>query len=413
MRRIDELPYLDYFDAGVAADPEAAVIALAEQDWIARTPFGIAVLRYDECFRLLRDQRLSAPPDFGLKEHGVTGGRAQNAMANVLMVMQGEEHRRVRALVAPALSRSNADRLRPQIRAFVADALSDVADKGVGDLIDAVAVPLPPQVICAWLGLPDTEARRVAEWADTLSLVMDLHVKKHLPRIEECMKEVWSYVEDRIEAVRAVGAGGEDTISQLIRAEEAGDRLTNEEMINLILLSLVAGSDTTRMQLGNALWLFAQRPDQWDLLRAQPDLVASAVEEAMRFKPVTFKSLRYTREPIEFHDVALDEGVFVELVNPAAHHDRNVYGNAAEFDITRFAERGQRPQLTFGAGPHQCVGQFLARAEMEEALLLLSARMPGLRLDPDDAEGVVWKPPFGATQGPTRLPMRWNVEVSA
>jgi cytochrome P450 len=406
VRQVDDLPALDYFDPEVAADPDAAVLKLSQTDWIARTPFGVAVLRYDECFRLLRDQRLSAPPDFGMSEHGVKDGLAQKMMSECLMVLHGEEHRRLRNLIAPALSRENADRFRPAIRQYLDELVSNVERVGHGDLVAEVAVPLPPKVISAWLGLPDSAVGLITRWADTLGLVMSIDVVKHLSEIESCMREVRDYVGERIEEVR--GKDGDDTLSMLARAEAEGDRLSNEEILNLVQLSLVAGSDTTRLQLGNALWLFAHHPQQWAAIAEDPSLAASAVEEILRFRPVTFKSLRYTREDIEYRDVFLPQGVFVEVVNPGAHFDRNVYANPYEFKVGRFRDKRLRPQLTFGAGPHQCVGQFLARAELEEALIMLSQRLPELRLDDSDPQGVQWKPPFGAVQGPTRLPLRWD-----
>lgn len=405
MRQIDDLPRLDYFNPGVAADPDAAVLKIAENDWIARTPFGVAVLRYNECFKLLRDQRLGAPPDFGMSEHGVKEGIAQKAMSNSLMVLNGEEHRRLRSLIAPALSRENADRFRPAVRHFLDELIGNIEVRGHADLVAEIAVPLPPRVMCMWLGFPDSAAASMSGWADTLGKVMSIDVRKHLAEIESTMAEVTAYSLNRIEQLR--GTGGEDTLSLLIRAEEEGDRLTNQEMVNLVLLSIVAGSDTTRLQLGNALWLFAHHPDQWKALAEDPALVPLAVEEILRFRPVTFKSLRYTREDIEVNDVFLPQGLFVEVVNPGAHFDHSVYANPYEFDIRRFGEKRLRPQLTFGGGPHQCAGQFLARAELEEALAMLAQRLPELRLDDSDPIGVQWKPPFGAVQGPTRLPMRW------
>jgi len=405
MRQIDELPRLDYFDRKVAADPDAAVLTIAESDWIARTPFGVAVIRYDECFRLLRDQRLSAPPDFGMSEHGVKQGMAQQAMSKSLMVLHGEEHRRLRNLIAPALSRENADRFRPAIRDYLDELITPVEGRGQADLVAEIAVPLPPRVMCVWLGFPESHAMQMSGWADKLNKVMSIDVRKHLAQIESCMAEVTDYVMTRIEELR--GQNGEDTLSILIRAEEHGDRLTNQEMVNLVLLSIVAGSDTTRLQLGNALWLFAHHPAQWAALAEDPSLIPIAVEELLRFRPVTFKSLRFTREDIEYNDVLIPKGTFVEVINPGAHFDESVYANPYDFDIRRFGER-QRPQLTFGAGPHQCAGQFLARAELEEALNMLTQRLPGLRLDDEDPKGVEWTPPFGAVQGPTRLPMRWT-----
>lgn len=409
MRQIDELPRLDYFDREVAADPDAAVLEIASTDWVARTPFGVAVLRYNECFKLLRDQRLSAPPDFGMSEHGVKEGIAQQAMSKSLMVLHGDEHRRLRSLIAPALTRDNADRFRSAIRQFVDELVSNIEGRGEADLVAAVAVPLPPRVMCVWLGFPESHAMLMSGWADRLNKVMSINVGEHLADIEACMAEVTDYVLNRIEELR--GRHGDDTLSILIRAEEQGDRLTNQEMVNLVLLSIVAGSDTTRLQLGNALWLFAHHPDQWAALAEDPALIPLAVEEILRFKPVTFKSLRYTREDIEYNDVILPKGTFVEVVNVGAHFDETVYANPYDFDIRRFADKRLRPQLTFGAGPHQCAGQFLARAELEEALKMLSQRLPALSLD--DPAAIEWTPPFGAVQGPTRLPMRWKTNAAA
>jgi cytochrome P450 len=186
-----------------------------------------------------------------------------------------------------------------------------------------------------------------------------------------------------------------------VQAEEAGDRLSDEELQSLIASLLFAGYDTTRNQLGLAMWLFAQYPDQWDLLAKRPELATRAVEEIMRFRGAVAVAPRVVAEDFELNGYHFTAGTMLSLSTGAANHDPVVYHDPYRFDIS--VER--EPQLTFGGGPHYCLGASLARAEMQEALPMFADRLPGLALDGEPT----WRPPFGI-YGPETLPVTFATE---
>jgi cytochrome P450 len=187
-------------------------------------------------------------------------------------------------------------------------------------------------------------------------------------------------------------------ISALIAAEESGDQLTDEELRVMVALLVFAGQDTTRNQLGYALTTFLEHPAQWAQLAEAPTLAARVVEEVMRVRPVVPVIWRVAAEDFEFGGLRIAAGTFVSMFVTAAHTDPRVFG-AAGFDISL-----ERPApLTFGGGIHYCLGAPLARAEMEEALPILAARLRA----PELTGSVRWRPALGIC-GPLALPLRFR-----
>jgi cytochrome P450 len=190
-------------------------------------------------------------------------------------------------------------------------------------------------------------------------------------RIEQATEELYGYVEGLLELRRREPS--EDLISALLAAEDEGTRLSHTECINLVLNVIAGGVDTTQAQLSHALRLFAEHPAQWDLLAAEPERVPAAVDEVLRFEPITPFTARICTGQIEYRGVIFPAGSIVAICSERANRAQ---GAGEEFDIT--ADPGGRA-LTFGAGPHFCLGSNLARAELEEALGFLAPRMKELR----------------------------------
>jgi cytochrome P450 len=188
-------------------------------------------------------------------------------------------------------------------------------------------------------------------------------------------------------------------VSALILAEDGGDRLSGPELRSLIASLIFAGYDTTRNQLGIGLYLFTQFPAQWRLLAERPELAAKAVEEILRFQGAVSIAPRIAHEELEVAGYRVPAGTMVSLSTAAANHDPAVHARPEVFDITADRE----PPLTFGGGPHYCLGANLARAEMQEALVELARRMPNVRVDGE----VGWRPRMGIF-GPTQLPLRFG-----
>ena len=192
----------------------------------------------------------------------------------------------------------------------------------------------------------------------------------------------------------------DDLISEMIRAEDDGDRLSISELRMLAAGILMAGTDTTRNQVAAALDVFCDYPEQWALLAERPELAMKAVEEVMRYCPVIFGALRMTTEDVELAGVLFPAGTFVICNTAAANHDADVYVEPERFDITR---EDAPPMQTFGAGAHYCLGANLARREIASALSVMASRMTNLRRN-----GISqWKPMAGIS-GPATLPVAFD-----
>jgi cytochrome P450 len=192
-----------------------------------------------------------------------------------------------------------------------------------------------------------------------------------------------------------------DLISELIRAEDDGDRLTHDELVNLVAILLNAGTDTTRNQLAAAIQVLTDHPDQWALLADHPDLATQAVEELIRHTPIVFTSLRIATEDVELGGVRFPAGACVIANTASANRDPAVYDDPDRLDITRPAPPAI---LTFGGGVHYCLGAHLARLELREALRVITRRIRNARC----AARAPWKPIVGIS-GPTTLPIEFDV----
>ena len=194
----------------------------------------------------------------------------------------------------------------------------------------------------------------------------------------------------------------DDLLTDLIAAEEAGDKLSNDELTMMVNAVIVAGTDTTRNQLGNAVALFADHPDQWALLAEKPELAGRAVEESMRYFGTVRGTMRFASTDIEYRDVLFPTGTFVGIGLAEANRQENIFANPEEFDITSPAPA--QPQLTFGSGIHYCLGAALARAELAEALPILARRLPNLKIEGE----ITWKPDGVGIFGPAVMPITFD-----
>jgi cytochrome P450 len=208
------------------------------------------------------------------------------------------------------------------------------------------------------------------------------------------------YTRDLIAQRRSQPA--DDLLTALIAAEEQGDRLSEQELLVMVEAVIIGGTDTTRNQLGCAVALFAEHPEQWRLLAERPELAPRAVEETMRYFGAVRGTGRFASEDIVYKGVLFPQGTFIAPSMATANRDPAVFADPGTFDITR--EPSGQPQLTFGSGIHYCLGAALARAELQEALPLLARRMPNLRIDGE----VTWKPNTVGIFGAEHLPVSFD-----
>lgn len=392
-----ELPQVDL--AGM--DRAAALAAVDEarrQHWLARTPLGYLLTGYQDAVAVLRDRRFHSALSLLPRMSGLDDDVLMNRRPSILS-LEGAEHDRLRRLVAPAFTPASADRLRPSMRQVVTDLVDAVAARGTCELVAEVCEPYPIPIICELLGAPKEDWKQFSEWATDIFRIFNQDLVTDLPAIERAAGELEAYVRAMVGARRTAPA--DDLLSDLIAVEEAGDRLGTDELVMLAEAVLMAGTDTTRNQLACSVALFAEHPDQWATLAARPELAPRAVEESMRYLGAVRGTVRFASEDVEYRDVRFPQGTLVAVSLAGANRDPAMFDLPDTFDIT-----SERPvaQLTFGSGIHHCLGTALARAELQEALVVLARRMPALRL----AGPVTWKPDTFGIWGPARLPLRFT-----
>jgi cytochrome P450 len=394
MTSLDEAPYLDFTDPAFVADPAPVIEAIRRQSCLARTPIGALVVEHAKVLELLADPRLhSSLLDF-IRLQGLTEGPIHDAVANSLLAVEGPDHTRLRKLVSRAFTPRSVERLRPSMRELAAELAGRFLAKRRCEFMTDFADHYPIQLICELLGVPRKDYAQFGRWGNAITWVLSLELMAHLAEVSEGLVGLASYIEAFIEERRARPL--DDLVSALILTEDGGDRLSGPELRSLIASLLFAGYDTTRNQLGIALFLFSVFPDQWRLLGEHPDLAAKAVDEVLRYMGTVTVAPRIAWEPLTIGEYNIPAGTIVSLGTGAANHDPAVHARPEVFDITLDREA----PLTFGGGPHYCLGANLARAEMQEALALLARHMPDLRVDGE----VTWRPRSGIF-GPTALPL--------
>jgi cytochrome P450 len=396
-----DLPAFDYTDESLRGPRfHDALRELRERTWVARAePVGWFVLDREAVTFFLRTQSATFPGRKMLEVQGVTDGPLYERLKGNLLDLDGDDHRRLRKLVQPTFTPPAADRYRPAMRRHLRQLFDAVADGGRCEFVEAFAKPYPARMIAEVMGAPLEDAPRLHHWANRIQDQFDpVKVANELPALERAAAEFLDYTRDLLRARES--DPGDDLISELIRAEEEGDRLSENECLHLVSAVLVGGVDTTQAQLAHGIRLFCEHPDQWRLLSQDPSLAPSAVEEVLRFEPITPFTARIALEDIEYRDVTFPEGTLIFACAASANRDPEDYAGPERFDIT--AERERTKPLTFGAGPHFCLGANLARAELQEAFTFLSGRMEQLEIDGEP----VYDTPLGI-YGLDELPIRF------
>jgi cytochrome P450 len=382
-----ELPEFDYYgdvDSLRGQRFHDVMAELREQSWLAHSEIAYFVLEREAASYFLRTKSATFPGMKIAELFGIDDGPLYEEIKRNILHLNGSDHRRLRNLVNPSFTPRAADRWRPVMREYIASLYDAVARDGRCEFVDAFAKPYPSMMIATVMGAPLTDAPRLHDWSLWIQRQFDApSLMAERERIERAVEEFYEYVGTLLEQRR--GNPGDDLISTLMEAEEQGDSLSDVELVNLVLNVLIGGVDTTQSQLAQAIRLFAEHPDQWELLADKPELAAQAVEEVVRFEPITPFTARILLEEVEYNGVTFPKDTVLMVSAVTANREPE----GAEFDIT--AERERNKPLTFGAGIHYCLGANLARAELQEALSYLAPRLRELRLD--------GPPEFGSVHG--------------
>lgn len=301
----------------------------------------------------------------------------------ILTGMDGEEHRRARALLQPIFMPDVVNRWKPKMDDIIRNEyLQPLAAAKRADLMD-FALHFPIRLIYSLIGFPENEPERVkqvAAWA--LAILAGPQVdpeKAALARIAamEAAKNLYDAVKDAVVQVRATGATGEDLISRLIRAEYEGRQLDDHEITTFVRSLLPAAGETTTRTFGSLLVLLLERPELLERVRNDRALIGKAIDEAVRFEPVATFKVRQAAQNLEIDGVKIPKGAMVQAIVMSANRDEDAFEHADMFDI----DRKPKPSFGFGFGPHMCIGQFIAKTEMQVALNAVLDLLPNLRLD--------------------------------
>jgi cytochrome P450 len=400
--RVDEL---DLPEIGMVSEMGSRPTMVAEMDrvrgqhWLAKNPLGYAITTHEETSAFLRDRRFHSAVRLLTQgrtdvDPGLTNDRRESVLS-----AEGDTHARLRRLVAPAFSPKATDRLRPFMRDMITSLLDKVTPSGKSELIADICEPYPIPIMCELLGAPKSDWKKFSVWASDLLRIFNNDLVNDGPTIVAARNELDEYVLALIERRRSDPQ--DDLITALIAAEEAGDRLSNDELVSMVQAVIIGGTDTTRNQLGCSVFVLAQLPNQWKMLVERPELASGAVEETMRVLGAVRGTGRYAPEDLEFNGVLFPAGTIIMPSFIGANFDPTVYADPHTVDITRVPAS---PHLTFGAGIHFCLGYSLAKAELQEALPLLARRMPDLSLDGD----VTWKPGSFGVWGAESVPLSFT-----
>jgi cytochrome P450 len=395
-----DIPKLELLMGQSRAERQEQLRSAAKESWIARNEIGFSVLNYESVMGVLRDKRWHSATGLVAQMQGIRdedfGGRRRVSILNA----EGDVHVRLRRLVAPAFSPRSADRLRPFMRDVINDLVDPISSKGEAEIVADICEPYPIPIICELLGAPKEDWQLFSRLATDILRIFSDNLIEILPTILAAQDEINAYTRGLIEQRRSVPL--DDLLTDLIKSEEAGDKLTTDELEMMVEAVIVGGTDTTRNQLGLALAIFAEHPEQWEMLANDPTLAPRAVEEVMRYHGAVGGTIRFASEDIEYNGVLFPKGTFMSTSMATGNFDTSVFPTPEKFDITR--EPVGQPHLSFGAGIHYCLGASLARAELQEAFVLLAQRMPNLALNGP----VEYKPTGVGIFGPASLPVRFD-----
>ena len=385
--------HLDLFDPAFKSDPYPAYARLRSEEPIHRTtlPDGRGVwliTRYEDVLAVLKDERFvkdwrKAMTPEQLAQIPPIPDVLKPLSSNMLDT-DPPDHERLRALVSRAFTPRLIERMRPRVQAIADSLLDAVQDRGRMDLIDDYAFPLPITVIAELLGVPAEDRNSFREWSDAAvsgDSSQEYVENVLIPHMHAFLDYLRAMFDEKRENPK------EDLISALVRAEEAGDKLSEDELLGMVFLLLVAGHETTVNLIGNGTLALLQHPEQLRKLKEDPALIKPAIEELLRYDgPVEAATERFAREDVEVGGSVIPRGEMVLVVLASADRDPERFADPDDLDITRTHNK----HLAFGKGIHHCLGAPLARMEGQIAISTLLRRMPNLRLG-TSPQSLTWR----------------------
>ncbi|AOM05670.1 MULTISPECIES: cytochrome P450 family protein [Bacillus] len=344
------------------------------------------ITRYEDALPLLKDNRLKK--DWtnvfsqDIKNMYLSVDNSDHLTTHMLN-SDPPNHSRLRSLVQKAFTPKMIAQLDGRIQRIADDLISDIERKGTLKLVDDYSFPLPIIVISEMLGIPKEDQAKFRIWSH--AVIASPETPEEIKETEKQLSEFITYLQYLVDIKRKEPK--EDLVSALILAESEGHKLSARELYSMIMLLIVAGHETTVNLITNTVLALLENPNQLQLLKDNPKLIDSAIEEGLRYySPVEVTTARWAAEPFQIHDRTIEKGDMVVIALASANRDETVFENPEVFDITRENNR----HIAFGHGSHFCLGAPLARLEAKIAITTLFNRMPELQIK-GNREEIKWQ----------------------
>lgn len=365
----------------VYLDPYPKYAALRRQDPVHWSPLmeSWVISRYHHVDMILRDaKRFSSDPRYRQRTRRSRNDAIESPGGQNMLFLDPPEHTRLRALVSPAFTPQAVAALQARIQGIIDVLLDDIPDPTGFDLMAVLASPLPVIVMATLLGIPTQDRAQFKHWSDRRSRLLEPTLTAPELREANLAAHAMDAYFREIIAQRRL-APQDDLISTLVAAEEAGEKLTLDEVLVMLRLLLIAGNETTTNLIGNGMLALLRHPEQLQLLRETPALMEQAIEELLRYDTPVQVDARNVREDVDIGGRHMTKGQGIVLLLGAANHDAEVFSHPERLDLTR----REAPHLSFGRGVHYCLGAPLARLEARLTLTALLQRFPSLQLQTD------------------------------
>ena len=371
------------------------------ESWWAETEWGVAVLSYEDNAALMKDSRLIQGSTQWPQHHGVTQGPYVDWWLNNLLVLEGDDHHRIRRIVNPVFAPRNINKYFDDFELLANELIDNWISNSKIEFASDFAAPYSSRILCMILGIPQQEWTKVYDLAASIGLGIGVEVGIRIDEINNATQELIRFARELIISRRS--RPRQDMISDLVMSSDSDpDRLSEEELVNLLVLIIFAGIDTTRNQLGLAIDSFSRQPDQWELLASNPEQYGqAAAEEALRLNPVARWVTREATETFTHKDLRIEAGTTVHMFTQSSGTDPAEFPSAPNL-IDLKADRS--PHFAFGGGLHHCLGHYVARSDLRIALSSLAGRIRNIDVLP----GAEWLPDSGNT-GPVVLPISFTI----
>ena len=393
------LPELDITSPEFAEDPFPPYEKAIEQHWLARAAVGYVVLGFNDMRELLlMDDKLDTPNKAITTLMGADDSIWGNWNNRFMLALSGDDHKRIRGLVAPTFTPRNAELHRPVMKETVNGLLDDWAAKERFDFAEFASF-FPISVMCRLIGAPVGAVPQIKDKLEAMGAGFSLN-PDILPELDDALEYMMGFVDKLFkerEANPRKEVADKDLMDQLLEVTDHEDGLTRQELYDLIVLLFGGGYDTSKNLLNMIVNILLDRPDDWRRLASDEAFAKAIINETLRYASV-ITTYRIAREDIVYRDVTIPQGTMLVFPLPLAGRDASIFSNPNEFDPGR---KPEARHFSLGRGIHICLGQFIARVQIEVALPIIASRLPDLARDGD----VEWRP-FPGVWGLKSLPVR-------